>query len=90
MRAPGSALPGTAAADILLSCCLQISLSPERVKAEGGSEAEGHSETAGPVGKAESWVYPGQKPSKPERVMKRHYLLPSAFWAKAPGVVFVL
>lgn len=40
--------------------------------------------------KAGSWVYPGQKPSKPERVMKRYYLLTSAFWAKAPGVVLVL
>lgn len=34
MRAPGSALPGTAA-DTLLSWCLQTSLSQERVKAEG-------------------------------------------------------
>lgn len=52
-------------------------LSPERVRAEGGSVP------AGPVEKAESWVYPGQQPRKPKHVIKRSYLLRSAFWDKS-------
>lgn len=37
----------------------------------GSRQRRAVSESSGPVKEAESWVYPGQKPSKPEYVMKR-------------------
>lgn len=52
-------------------------LSPEGVRAEGGSVS------AGPVEEAEGWVYPGRQPRKPEHVIKRLYLLGSVFWDKS-------